>query len=159
MSRPVPQVSAPGLSDGEMLKELRWLEEFIGAADSLDWSKWEKYWDDNAFLQFCNCSKIEGKEAIAHHWQEKLGVLEQMEHTEIVRRSFDRSLGIIYQTEKLRYKIKGDPHARVIDVSGLAVIHKKIGSDVITGFETYIDQEPIVTIVRELRAMAMKRSQ
>lgn len=45
----MPQVSAPGLSDGEMLKELRWLEEFIGAADSLDWSKWEKYWDDSKY--------------------------------------------------------------------------------------------------------------
>lgn len=36
---------------------------------------------------------------------------------------------------------------------GLAVIHKQIGSEVITGFEAYIDQDPIASVVRELRAM------
>lgn len=40
-----------------------------------------------------------------------------------------------------------------IEIQGLAVFHKEIGSDTIKGFEAYVDQEPIKAVVRELRAM------
>jgi hypothetical protein len=69
----------------------------------------------------------------------------------ILRRSFDVTSELIYQTELLNYRIKGDPKARDIEVHALAVIHKKVGSDTVTGFEAYFDQQPIVEVVRELR--------
>ncbi|KAG8713862.1 hypothetical protein FRC11_010709 [Ceratobasidium sp. 423] len=167
-----PPASAPGLTDDQIRTEENWLDEWVQAADSMDWSRWEKFWDCgrcnwditvkedslaelDAFLQFCDTPKLEGKDAIARHWQEKFSVLEQFEHTRILRRSFDVTSDLIYQTELLNYRIKGDPQARGIEIHALAVIHKKVGSNVVTGFEAYLDQQPIAEVVRELRGRKM----
>ncbi|KEP49462.1 SnoaL-like domain protein, partial [Rhizoctonia solani 123E] len=154
-----PPASAPGLTDDQIRAEETWLDEWIQAADSMDWSKWEKFWDSDAFLQFCDTPKLEGKDAIARHWQEKFGFLDQFKHARIVRRSFDVTSDLIYQTELLNYKIRGDPRAREIEVHALAVIHKKFGSSVVTGFEAYLDQQPITDILSFVNAMAFATAQ
>ncbi|CAE6335659.1 unnamed protein product [Rhizoctonia solani] len=146
-----PLVSAQGLTGEQLHAEENWLSEWTLAADSMDWSQWESFWDNNAFLQFSDTPKLEGKEAIAHHWREKFGFLDQFKHIRVVRRSFDVTSGLIYQTELLNYRIKGDPKARDIEIRALVVIHKKIGSATIEGFEAYFNQQPIADVVRELR--------
>ncbi|CEL56640.1 hypothetical protein RSOLAG1IB_07966 [Rhizoctonia solani AG-1 IB] len=151
MPPPAPPASAQGLSDEHLHAEEKWLSEWIQAANSMDWSQWERFWDDDAFLQFCDTPKLEGRDAIARHWRDRFSYLDRFEHTRILRRSFDVTSELIYQTELLNYRIKGDPKARDIEVHALAVIHKKVGSDTVTGFEAYFDQQPIVEVVRELR--------
>ncbi|CCO29561.1 hypothetical protein BN14_03577 [Rhizoctonia solani AG-1 IB] len=148
MPPPAPPASAQGLSDEHLHAEEKWLSEWIQAANSMDWSQWERFWDDDAFLQFCDTPKLEGRDAIARHWRDRFSYLDRFEHTRILRRSFDVTSELIYQTELLNYRIKGDPKARDIEVHALAVIHKKVGSDTVTGFEAYFDQQPIVEVVQ-----------
>ncbi|ELU42424.1 hypothetical protein AG1IA_03555 [Rhizoctonia solani AG-1 IA] len=38
-------ISAPGLTEDQIQTERAWLEGYGKDVDSLDWSKWEKYWD------------------------------------------------------------------------------------------------------------------
>ena len=76
----------------------------------------------------------------------------------ILRHSFDFSLGLIYQTALVTYQIKGDPKGRKVEVPGIAVLHKRVGSSQITGFETYIDKEPLAAIIGELLAGSDKGS-
>ncbi|KAJ1300722.1 hypothetical protein OPQ81_002366 [Rhizoctonia solani] len=143
--------SITDLTDEQVRAEENWLDEWTQAADSMDWSKWERFWSDDAFLQFCGTPRLEGKDAIAHHWQEKFGFFDQFKHSRVVGRSFDLKANLIYQTELLNYRIKGDPLARDIEIRALAVIHKEVGRDAVTGFEVYFDQQPITELVRELR--------
>ena len=150
------QISAPGLSAEQLLSEQAWLNEFNQAADSLNWLKWEKFWSDDAFLQFGNEPKFIGKSSIADYFSGQLGVLELMHH-EIRRHSIDVPSGLIYQTARVTYRIKGDTKARIIEVPGIAVIHKKMGSNVVTGFETYIDKEPISAVVKEVLLAGTER--
>ncbi|KAB5590023.1 hypothetical protein CTheo_6548 [Ceratobasidium theobromae] len=144
----ITQISAPGLSEEQLQWERAWLQEFNTTSDSLDWLKWEKYWDNNAFLQFGN-HRVEGKEDIAKYFHEQLGVLEFMQHS-ITRHSFDTPLGLIYQSADVIYKVKGDPQRRAIHTSGIGVIHKRVGSQVLTGLEIFIDKEAIAAIVQEV---------
>ncbi|KAF8604426.1 hypothetical protein BDV93DRAFT_522541 [Ceratobasidium sp. AG-I] len=143
------QISAPGLTEEQLQAELAWLKEFNQASDSLDWNRWQEFWADDSFLLFGNTPKIEGKSAITQYFKEQLGYLDLMQHV-ILRHSFDLPLGLIYQTALVTYQIKGDPKGRQVEVPGIAVLHKQVGSDRITGFETYIDKEPLATIISEI---------
>jgi hypothetical protein len=99
MASPITQLSAPGLSEEQLQAEKAWLQKFNQASDSLDWTRWEKWWDSgrynsrilysaqvayyviriDAFLQFGN-QRVEGKKAIANFFQEQLGFLDLMHH-------------------------------------------------------------------------------
>lgn len=94
------QISAPGLTEEQLRNEQAWLDEFNQAADSLDWSRWERFWGDgkpylkgffelpraetgrtrDAFLQFGNTPKIIGKSAITSYFEGQLGALDLMHH-------------------------------------------------------------------------------
>ncbi|CAE7140886.1 unnamed protein product [Rhizoctonia solani] len=149
MTFPTAQISAPGLTQDQLETEQSWLKHFNQDGDSLDWSKWEKWWAGDAFLQFGNAPRIDGKEAIVKHLEPQLNALELMHH-EIIRLSFDKHLGLIYQTVVITYKVKGDPQERTIQVPGLGVLHKRIGEKLLTGFEIYVDKAPIEVVVKEV---------
>lgn len=68
----------------------------------------------------------------------------------ILRHSFDPPSGLIYQTALVTYQIKGDPKERKVEVPGIAVLHKRVGGHQVTGFETYMDKEPLVSIIQEV---------
>ncbi|CAE6535246.1 unnamed protein product [Rhizoctonia solani] len=149
MAFPTAQVSAPGLTQDQVEVEMTWLKHFNQDGDSLDWSRWEKWWASDAFLQFGNAPRIEGKEAINKYLEPQINILELMHH-EIIRLSFDKSLGLIYQTVIITYKVKGDPQGRTVHVPGLGVLHKRAGDNLLTGLEVYIDKAPIEAIAKEV---------
>lgn len=43
------EMSAPSLTEEQQRAEEAWLDEFNQAADSLDWAKWEKFWDSGNY--------------------------------------------------------------------------------------------------------------
>ncbi|KAG8713861.1 hypothetical protein FRC11_010708 [Ceratobasidium sp. 423] len=149
MTSPTTQISAPGLTQDQIQSELAWIDQFNQAGDSLDWSKWEKWWAPDAFMQFANEPRIEGREAISKYLEPQLAVLELMHHG-ITRLSFDEPLGLIYQSVVITYKIKGDPEGRTIQVPGLAALHKRAGEDVLRGIEVYVDKAPIEAVVKQV---------
>ncbi|CAE6431979.1 unnamed protein product [Rhizoctonia solani] len=149
MTSPTTQISAPGLTEDQLQAERAWVDEFNQAGDSLDWSKWETWWAPDAFLQFANEPRIEGRDAISKFFEPQFAVLELMHH-EITRLSFDVPLGLIYQTVVVTYKVKGDPQGRTIQVPGLAALHKRPGENVLRGVEAYVDKAPIEGVVKEV---------
>ncbi|KAH7333602.1 hypothetical protein B0J17DRAFT_676038 [Rhizoctonia solani] len=149
MTLPATQISAPGLTHDELETEKTWLKHLNQDADSLDWGRWGKWWADDAFLKFGNAPRVEGKDEIAKYFGPQLSVLELMHH-EIIRLSFDKYLGLIYQTVVITYKIKGDPQGRIIQVPGLGVLHKPVGENILRGLETYVDTTPVQAVVKEV---------
>ncbi|CAE6383660.1 unnamed protein product [Rhizoctonia solani] len=143
------QVSASGLTENQLEAEQTWLKHFNQDGDSLNWSRWEKWWAKDAFLQFGNAPRIDGKEAIIKYLEPQINILELMHH-EITRLCFDKSLGLIYQTVTITYKVKGDPQGRTIQVPGLGVLHKRVGEDLLMGFEVYIDKSPIEAVIKDV---------
>ncbi|KAG8706382.1 hypothetical protein FRC08_001107 [Ceratobasidium sp. 394] len=148
MSQSSPEVYAPSLADPQIQAEKEWLDRFNQASDSLDWSRWEKFWDDNAVLQFNNV-RIEGKAEIGKHFEGQFKLLKLMKHT-IARLSFVDPPGLIYQNATVTYKVNGDLLDRSIDIPGLAVIHKLPGGKFLTKFETYIDTSSLVPVIKEV---------
>ncbi|KAJ1300721.1 hypothetical protein OPQ81_002365 [Rhizoctonia solani] len=118
MAFPTAQVSAPGLTQGQLQDEQTWIKNFMQNGDSLDWSKWEKWWATDAFLQFGNTPRIQGREAISHYLKPQLEVLEFMHH-EIIRLSFDLALGLIYSTTDITYKVKANRRESSKGVRGI----------------------------------------
>ncbi|KAG8768037.1 hypothetical protein FRC12_005866 [Ceratobasidium sp. 428] len=148
MSQPIPEVYALGLADDQVQMEKEWLDGFRKATDSLDWAVWGNFWDDNAILQFNN-TRIEGKDKIGQHFEGQFKLLKLMKHT-TTRVSIVEPPGLIYQNSTVSYKVSGDSSDRTIDIPGLAIIHKRSGAKVLTKFETYIDTEPLVSIIKEV---------
>ncbi|CAE6398429.1 unnamed protein product [Rhizoctonia solani] len=149
MVSPNIQVSAPGLAQDQIQAEQAWLKEFLQDADSLNWSIWGKWWADDAFLQFGNTPRMEGKESIQKYMEPQFSVLEFVHH-EVSRISFDVPLGLIYQTVVVTYKVKGDPQGRSIQVPGFSVLHKQVGENLLKGLEVYSDGGPVEAVVKEV---------
>ncbi|CAE6468859.1 unnamed protein product [Rhizoctonia solani] len=149
MALPTTQVSAPGFTQDELETEKTWVKNFNQDADSRDWSKWSKGWADDAFLKFGNAPRVDGKDEIAKYFEPQFSIIGFMHH-EIIRLSFDKDLGLIYQTVIITYKIKGDSQGRTIQVPGLAVLHKPVGENILRGLETYVDTAPVQTVVKEV---------
>ncbi|CAE6450146.1 unnamed protein product [Rhizoctonia solani] len=149
MTLPAAQVSAPGLTEDQIQAELTWLEGFAHGSESLDWTKWEGFWAKDAFLQFGNLPRIQGKEAIASSHGLMFGAFEYLSH-DWTRFSFDVPLGLIYQTCTVTYRVKGDPEKRDLRFPGLSVVHKKIGETQATGLEIYVDSSPVMSVVQEV---------
>ncbi|KAG9121967.1 hypothetical protein FRC07_001842 [Ceratobasidium sp. 392] len=148
MSQSNPEVHAPDLTDAQVQTETEWLEEFNQGSDSLDWTIWRKFWDDNAILQFNN-TRIEGKDSIGQHFEGQFKLLKFMKHT-ITRHSVIDPPGLIYQHATVAYKVNGDPLDRTINIPGIAIIHKRPGGKLLTKFETYIDTAPLVSVMKEV---------
>ncbi|CAE6490208.1 unnamed protein product [Rhizoctonia solani] len=144
-----PQISAPGLTEDQIKAEIAWLNEFMQAGDSLDWSRWEKGWEEDAFLQYGNSPRLQGKAAIANYFKEQLGMLEYMHH-DLFRFTFDLPLGLVYQASNVKFKIKGDPKGRTIQLPALGVLHKRVGEKVLSGCEVYVDKGPLAAVAQEI---------
>ncbi|KAF8687554.1 hypothetical protein RHS03_09968, partial [Rhizoctonia solani] len=149
MTSSITQLSAPGLTSEEIQAERAWIDQFAQDSDALDWSRWDKWWADDAFFQFGNTPRIEGKKAIQKYMEPQYSVLEFMHHG-VIRISFDVPLGLIYQTTIISYKVKGDLEGRTIQIPGLAILHKRVGENVLKGFEVYIDKGPIEAVAKEV---------
>ncbi|CUA69005.1 hypothetical protein RSOLAG22IIIB_08257 [Rhizoctonia solani] len=149
MDLPTSQISAPGLTEQQVLDERAWLDGYAKALDSLDWAKWEGRWTEDAFLQFGNLPRIQGKEAIATFHEQMFGAFEYLHHN-FTRYSFDVPLELIYQTTIVTFRVKSDPEKRDIQVPGMSVIHKKTGENQATGCEIYVDSSPVMAVVQEI---------
>ncbi|QRV95415.1 hypothetical protein RhiJN_23433 [Ceratobasidium sp. AG-Ba] len=148
MAQPTREVYAPGLTDKQVSAEVDWMERFIEAADSLDWAKWQNFWDDSAVLCLNN-TKIEGKAEIEKHFQQQLGPIGYMKHV-ITRLSFVVPPGLVYQSSNVAYKVRNDRLDRTIDVPAVAIIHKQTGAEALTKFEAYNDLSLLRSVVEEV---------
>lgn len=54
----------------------------------------------------------------------------------------------------LTYRVKEDSQGRIAEVPALAVIHKEIGQEVITGMEIFVDRAPVLEIVKDVMVVA-----
>ncbi|KAF8604429.1 hypothetical protein BDV93DRAFT_606111 [Ceratobasidium sp. AG-I] len=133
--------------------EEEWVARFTDAMDSLDWVRWGPYWSNGAFLQFGNAPKQVGNEIIGQFVGVQKKLVKKMTHRTL-RCSYDSARGLIYQSAILTYRVNGDTQDRTTDVPALAVIHKQIGEEVITGMEIFVDRAPVMEIVKEVMAAA-----
>ncbi|CAE6424123.1 unnamed protein product [Rhizoctonia solani] len=144
-----PQTSAPGLTEEQLQNEWAWLVGFVRVAEQLDWTVWEGWWTQDAFMQFGNIPRLEGKDAIAGSHGKLYGALESTHH-DFIRYSVDVPLGLIYLSSNVTFKVKQDPDKREIKLPAIAVIHKKIGESQTTGCEIYCDMAPVMSVVQEV---------
>ncbi|QRV85464.1 hypothetical protein RhiJN_13482 [Ceratobasidium sp. AG-Ba] len=153
MAQPVQEVHAPTLTDEQTSIEVDWLRRFSEASDRLDWAEWEIFWDDSAVLQFNN-TKIEGKIEIGKYFEQQFSRLQSMTHV-ITRLSFVTPPGLVFQNADVSYKVKGDRLDRTLNIPGVAIIHKKPRTGLLTKFETYIDTSSLISVIEEVSKEAL----
>ncbi|KAG9128550.1 hypothetical protein FRC07_003439 [Ceratobasidium sp. 392] len=127
-----------GLTADQLRDEQKWIKAFNEAGDELSWDKWQDYWEDDAFLVIGNKFRLEGKPALAQHFNAGFKFFKSAKH-EVVRHSYDLPRGLLYQTMKLYKVLHGDPENKNIVTPSLSVIHRKIGEPKIRGVEAYED--------------------
>ncbi|CAE6468454.1 unnamed protein product [Rhizoctonia solani] len=151
MASPTAQTPVTSITQDQLQAEKAWIEGYYKDLDGLDWSKWEKYWDKDAFLQVGNLSRVHGRGAIENFYKDGLiNIFESVHHESNRELTLDEFLGLIYSSRVVSYKIKGDPKGRTIRVPEMAVIHKRPGENVATGAEIYFDNTPIAAAVQEV---------
>ncbi|QRV73928.1 SnoaL-like domain protein [Ceratobasidium sp. AG-Ba] len=138
-----------GLSPGELDVEQKWIQRFNDVADELNWSKWQEYWADDAFLVFGHKVRIEGREALTRHFDTYLKLFKSSRH-ELTRHSFDLTQGLIYQTAKVTSIINGDPTAKPIATPIITIIHKRVGESKLRGLEMYGDLSEVEDAIKQV---------
>ncbi|KAF8604428.1 hypothetical protein BDV93DRAFT_522544 [Ceratobasidium sp. AG-I] len=140
------------LTETQVQEERAWLSNFNRALDSLDvLGRWAPFWAEDAFVQFSNLPRVENKPAVLADLARLFGYFQFVKH-QTLRVSLDPANGLIYHTASVSMQVKGDPQERIFTVPSLTVLHKRVGEQVTTGMEVYIDISQATDVLKELAA-------